>query len=53
MVDANYVNIPIVPGSKVNRDLNRQTIDETHYTQLVGTLMYLTATRTDICLWFA
>ena len=48
MMDSNSVGSPIVPGSKISRDGSGKPIDETHYKQLVGSLMYLTATRPDM-----
>ena len=48
MMESNSVGNPIVPGAKISRDENGITVDETHYKQLVGSLMYLTATRPDM-----
>jgi hypothetical protein len=48
MMESNSVGSPIVPGSKINRDGNGDFVDETYYKQLVGSLMYLTATRPDM-----
>lgn len=48
MLDSNSVGSPIVPGSKISRDGSGKPIDETHYKQLVGSLIYLTATRPDM-----
>ena len=39
---------PIVPGFKACRDDDGITMDETYYKQIVGCLMYLTATRLDM-----
>ena len=39
---------PIVPGFKACRDDDGITNDETYYKQIVGSLMYLTATRLDM-----
>ncbi|GAU48606.1 hypothetical protein TSUD_327180 [Trifolium subterraneum] len=39
---------PIVPGFKINRDVNGVAVDDTYFKQIVGSLMYLTATRPDI-----
>ncbi|XP_070668933.1 secreted RxLR effector protein 161-like [Malus domestica] len=44
----NPVHNPIVPGSKLTRDENGVRVDETFYKQIVGSLMYLTATRPDL-----
>lgn len=48
MMESNSVSSPMVPGFKVSKDGDGKTIDETYYKQLVGSLMYLTATRPDI-----
>ncbi|KAJ8646671.1 hypothetical protein MRB53_008419 [Persea americana] len=37
-----------VKSFKISRDENGNFVDETHYKQLVGSLMYLTATRPDM-----
>nr|DAD19628.1 TPA_asm: hypothetical protein HUJ06_021091 [Nelumbo nucifera] len=42
------VSSPIVPGFKMGRDDHGVTVDETYFKQMVGSLMYLTATRPDI-----
>ncbi|RVW23196.1 Retrovirus-related Pol polyprotein from transposon RE1 [Vitis vinifera] len=47
-MESNLVGNPIVPGFKISRDKNGDFVDETYYKQLVGSLMYLTATRPDI-----
>lgn len=47
MIDCNSVSTPIVPGFKVSKEGGR-SVDETYYKQLVGSLMYLTATRPDM-----
>ncbi|XP_048615912.1 secreted RxLR effector protein 161-like [Brassica napus] len=44
----NSVNNPIVPGQKIGRDEDGVKIDSTQYKQMVGSLMYLTATRPDL-----
>ena len=48
MMESNPVGSPIVPGFKISRDENGDFVDETYYKQLVGSLMYLTATRPDM-----
>jgi hypothetical protein len=45
MLESNEVSSSIVPGFKVNKDEDGITVDETYFKQLVGSLMYLTATR--------
>ena len=48
MMESNLVGSPIVPGFKISRYKNGDFVDETYYKQLVGSLMYLTATRPDM-----
>ncbi|XP_045791716.1 uncharacterized mitochondrial protein AtMg00810-like [Trifolium pratense] len=48
MSESKPVNCPIVPGSKINRDVNGAAVDDTYFKKIVGCLMYLTATRPDI-----
>jgi hypothetical protein len=48
MLESNEVSSSIVPGFKVNKDEDGITVDETYFKQLVGILMYLTATRPDM-----
>lgn len=48
MDKCNPVHNPIVPGCKLMRDENGVRVDSTQYKQLIGSLMYLTATRPDI-----
>jgi hypothetical protein len=48
MMESNSVGSPIVPGFKISRNEDGNTVDETYYKQLVGSLMYLTATRPDM-----
>lgn len=45
---SNPVSSPIVPGFKVCRDDDGIIVDETYYKHIVGSLMYLTATRPDM-----
>ncbi|CAA7032829.1 unnamed protein product [Microthlaspi erraticum] len=44
----NPVCNPIVPGQKISRDESGERIDATLYKQMVGSLMYLTASRHDL-----
>ena len=46
----NYNSIcnPIVPGQKIGKDENGAKVDVTLYKKIVGSLMYLTATRPDL-----
>lgn len=48
MSECKPVNSPIVPGFKIHRDVDGVAVDGTQYKQIVGSLMYLTATRLDI-----
>lgn len=48
MQDFNSVSNPIVPGQKIGRDEDGVKVDPTQYKQMVGSLMYLTATRPDL-----
>ncbi|XP_075479527.1 secreted RxLR effector protein 161-like [Primulina tabacum] len=48
MEESNSVRNPIVPGQKVDKDEGGTLIDATQYKQMVGSLMYLTATRPDL-----
>jgi hypothetical protein len=44
----NIVSSPIVPGTKLNKDQNGKCVDATYYKQIVGSLIYLLATRPDL-----
>ncbi|CAL2242014.1 unnamed protein product [Prunus armeniaca] len=48
MSNCNPVQNPIVPGFKITRDAEGESFDSTYYKQIIGSLMYLTATRPDI-----
>lgn len=48
MEESNSVSSPIVPGFKICKDEDGIKVDETYYKQIVGSLMYLTATRPDL-----
>ncbi|XP_047331351.1 secreted RxLR effector protein 161-like [Impatiens glandulifera] len=48
MDQSNPVLNPIVPGCKLGKSEEEKKIDTTTYKQIVGSLMYLTATRPDI-----
>lgn len=45
MFDCNPVG---VPGTKLDRDITGDEIDEVQFKQIVGSLMYLTSTRPDL-----
>ena len=48
MHDCNSVNTPVECGLKLHKDPEGKKINSTLYKQIVGSLMYLTATRPDI-----
>lgn len=48
MNDCNSVQNPIVPGCKLTKDEEGVKVDSTLYKQIVGSLMYLSATRPDM-----
>lgn len=48
MQDFNPTNIPVEFGLKLNKAGSGKKMDSTFYKQIVGSLMYLTATRPDI-----
>lgn len=48
MEDYNPVRNPIVPGQQISRDEGGEKTDATQFKQMVGSLMYLTATRPDL-----
>ncbi|PNX87561.1 copia-type polyprotein, partial [Trifolium pratense] len=48
MENCNEVCSPIVPGSKLIKDENGSAADAREYKQMVGSLMYLLATRPDL-----
>ena len=47
MIENREVSSLIVPGSKLNKDADGVTVDESFYKQ-IGSLMYLTSTRPDL-----
>ena len=48
MAQCNSVHNPVVPGFKLTKDEEGVAADSTVYKQIVGSLMYLTATRPDL-----
>ena len=48
MDQCNSVHNPVVPGFKLTKDEGGVEVDSTVYKQMVGSLMYLTATRPDL-----
>ncbi|GKG21423.1 hypothetical protein Tco_0384018, partial [Tanacetum coccineum] len=45
MKSSNPVDTPMVDKSKLDEDTQGKAVDPTHYRGMVGTLMYLTASR--------
>lgn len=48
MFDCNPIHNPIVPGFKITKDFGGENFGSTYYKQIVGSLMYLSATRPDM-----
>ena len=48
MEESKLVMSPMVPGFKVGKNEESNRIGDTYYKLLVGSLMYITATRTNI-----
>ncbi|RVW19213.1 Retrovirus-related Pol polyprotein from transposon TNT 1-94 [Vitis vinifera] len=48
MDKSNFVHNPIVPSFKLMKDEGGVKVDNTYYKQIVGSLMYLIATRPDM-----
>ncbi|GKA38443.1 retrovirus-related pol polyprotein from transposon TNT 1-94 [Tanacetum coccineum] len=48
MESSNPVDTPMVEKSKLDEDTKGKVVDPTHYRGMVGTLMYLTASRPDL-----
>lgn len=48
MADCNPVNNPIVPGTRLSKEEGGDEVEASLYKQMMGSLMYLTATRPDI-----
>ncbi|KAM7502462.1 hypothetical protein LguiB_001366 [Lonicera macranthoides] len=46
--NGNPVKNPIVPGCKLSKEGEGVTVDATAYKQLIGSLLYITATRPDL-----
>ncbi|GKC07108.1 retrovirus-related pol polyprotein from transposon TNT 1-94 [Tanacetum coccineum] len=46
--DSSSVKTPMVPPNNLGPDLARKSVNETSYRGMIGSLMYLTATRPDI-----
>ncbi|GJQ93152.1 retrovirus-related pol polyprotein from transposon TNT 1-94, partial [Tanacetum coccineum] len=58
MESSDPVDTPMVEKSKLDEDTQGKAVDPTHYRGMVGTLMYLTASRPDLtfvvcmCAWY-
>ncbi|GKD95244.1 hypothetical protein Tco_1375081 [Tanacetum coccineum] len=48
MESSDLVDTPMVEKSKLDEDTQRKVVDPTHYRGMIGTLMYLTASRPDL-----
>ncbi|GAA0160040.1 transmembrane signal receptor [Lithospermum erythrorhizon] len=48
MFDCKPVGTPMATGLKMDQDHGEKVVDDTHYKQIVGSLMYLTNTRPNI-----
>ncbi|GJV24812.1 putative ribonuclease H-like domain-containing protein [Tanacetum coccineum] len=48
MESSDPVDTPMVEKSKLDEDTQGKAVDPTHYHRMVGTLMYLTASRLDL-----
>ncbi|GJR77821.1 hypothetical protein Tco_0090186 [Tanacetum coccineum] len=48
MESSDPVDTPMVEKSKLDEDTQGKAIDPTHYREMIGTLMYLTASRPDL-----
>nr|GEV12504.1 retrovirus-related Pol polyprotein from transposon TNT 1-94 [Tanacetum cinerariifolium] len=42
------VDTPMVEKSKLDEDRKGQAVDQSHYREMIGTLLYLTASRPDL-----
>ncbi|GJQ91440.1 retrovirus-related pol polyprotein from transposon TNT 1-94 [Tanacetum coccineum] len=47
-INGSLVKTPMVPPNKLGPDLNGKAVNETQYRGMIGSLMYLTASRPDI-----
>ncbi|GJU08492.1 putative ribonuclease H-like domain-containing protein, partial [Tanacetum coccineum] len=48
MESSDPVDTPMVEKSKLDEDTQGKAVDHTHYRGMIGTLMYLTASRSDL-----
>jgi hypothetical protein len=49
MLECKAMNTPMETNLKLSVDTLSELVDATLYTQIIGSLMYLTNTRPDIC----
>src|SRR5713226_2330830 len=49
MMDCKAMATPMASNLKLLSDASSETVDATMYRQMIGSLMYLTNTRPDIC----
>ena len=49
MMDCKTMATPMASNLKLLSDASSETVDATMYRQMIGSLMYLTNTRPDIC----
>lgn len=48
MLGSKHVKSPIVPSSKISKDVEGTTMNETYFKQIVRSLLYLTSTQFNI-----
>ena len=48
MENATLIKTPIAPATKLDKDENGKSTDCTQYRGMIGSLLYLTASRPDI-----
>ena len=48
MEDSNLVSIPIIIGCKLSKDDESLEVDHTMYRSMIGSMLYVTATRPDV-----
>ena len=49
MMDCKTIATPMASNMKLLSDASSEMVDATMYSQMIGSLMYLTNTRPDIC----
>ncbi|GJY14237.1 retrovirus-related pol polyprotein from transposon TNT 1-94, partial [Tanacetum coccineum] len=48
MLSTDTIDTPMVDKIKLDKDLQGKPVDPTHYRRVIGSLMYLTASRPDL-----